>query len=756
MEAELQQEADGFARALAGAQGALAGAAPRGEGATQAALRVEDVVQQPLPGYTQPVSFAFSSDGKLLTCLWSPEGTLTRQLYGFDPATRRLSPLLSGAVSEARMSLEEKLRRERTRERGLGVSRYYWSKRGNVVLVPDTSGLLVHSLGGAVECAVAAAPGAAPLLDPQLSPDGSMLAFVRDGDLFVAPAAASGAPARQLTFRNGATTTHGLAEYIAQEEMQRPEGFWWSPDGSALAFCAVDDDGVARFRIPHLSDADPYAEEVHAYPFAGAANARVRLAVVSLASGAITWLDCDCGGRGSQHVDEEYLARVAWTADGKELLVQVQDRTQQHLRVVSFDPGSGARLRTVLDEAGVPWINLSDAWRPLAGGALLWSSERSGFRHFYLYEEGGKVAAVTSGEWSVDALEAVDETNGLVYFTATLDSALERHLYVAPLRPTGQPPRKLTHAAGMHSVVLDHDCSRFVDVHDSPVSAPRVTLRSAADGSELLCIWEPEPLRAWRLGLKPPKLFTVPAADGTELHAALFTPDGAGPWPLVVSVYGGPHVQTVTRSWAMTVDMRAQLLRSRGFAVLKLDNRGSSRRGLAFEASLRVRMGTCELEDQAAGVAALVASGVADPARVGIYGWSYGGYVSALAALRMPSVFRAAVAGAPVTSWDGYDTHYTERYMGLPQSEAAAYAAASALRAEPGAPSSSPLLIIHGMLDENVHVRHTTRLVAVLTQRCAPHELLLFPDERHLPRGLEGRAYTERRVLGFLERELKG
>jgi dipeptidyl-peptidase-4 len=423
--------------------------------------------------------------------------------------------------------------------------------------------------------------------------------------------------------------------------------------------------------------------------------------------------------------------------------------------VEAFDPHTGARLRTVLTEAAEPWINLSDAWRPLAGGALLWSSERSGFRHLYLYEAGSCVA-VTSGDWAVDALEAVDEANGLVYFTATLDGALERHLYVAQLRgAVGAPPRRLTHEAGMHTVVLDHACARFVDVHDSPTSAPRVTLRSAADGAELLSIWEPAPLRAARFGLAPPKLFTVPAADGTALHAALFTPDGAGPFPLVVSVYGGPHVQTVTRSWAMTVDMRAQLLRSRGFAVLKLDNRGSSRRGLAFEATLRLRMGSHELEDQAAGVAALVASGVADAKRVGIYGWSYGGYVSALAALRMPTVFRAAVAGAPVTSWDGYDTHYTERYMGLPQSEAAAYAAASALRDEPGL-ASSPLLIIHGMLDENVHVRHTTRLVAALTKRRAPHELLLFPDERHLPRGVEGRAYTERRVLDFLERELRG
>ena len=534
MDAELHQEADGFARALAGSRGGSA--VPP---AQPAPLRVEDVVQQPLPGYTQPVSFAWSLDDQLITCLFSAEGTLTRQLYAFDPDTRVLSPLLAGEVNEASMSLEEKLRRERTRERGLGVSRYAWAKRGNKLLVPDPAGLLVLAPGGKPECVVAAAPGAVPLLDPQLAPDGALLAFVRDGDLFVASDVAGAAP-RQLTFRNGADITHGLAEYIAQEEMQRAEGYWWSPDATRIAFCAVDDTGVARFRIPHLSDADPHAEELHAYPFAGAANARVRLGVVHLADGAITWLDCDCGGRGSPHADEEYLARVAWSADGGQVIAQLQDRTQQKLRVVAFDPRTGARLRTVLTETGEPWINLSDAWRPLAGGALLWSSERSGFRHLYLHEAGGDVTAVTSGAWSVDALEAVDETNGLVYFTATLDSVLERHLYVAPLRGGAvAPPRRLTLEAGMHTVSLDHACARFVDVHDSPESAPRVTLRSAADGAELLCIWEPAPLRATRLGLAPPRLFTVAAADGTTLHAAVFTPDGAGPSPLVVSCTAG-------------------------------------------------------------------------------------------------------------------------------------------------------------------------------------------------------------------------
>jgi dipeptidyl-peptidase-4 len=682
MAGELSEEVGGFARALLVAAGDASRAAqpPADTRQQQLVISVEDVVQQPLPGCSAPVAWAFSPDDKVASCLWSADGTLSRQLFAFDPATRACTNLLSppgGGVNEGSLSHEEKLRRERARERGLGVTAYAWSKRArNRLLVNDPrAGILIQDgVGAPTVCAVRSAPGAPPMLDAQLSPDGGAVAFVRDGDVHVALACAD-ASTRQLTFRGDspASVTHGLADYIAQEEMQRAHGYWWSPDGGAIAFCRVDDAPCTRYRIPHWT-ADPGAEEVHAFPFAGTANARVQLGVVRVpdadaaAPPAVVWCDLDCGGcSAAARPDEEYLARVAWSADSSELWAQLQDRSQRTLSVVAFDATKGARTRVLLTESGHPWVNLSDAWRPLADGCLLWSSERSGYRHLYLVDcrdRGGTgkpaaVTAITAGEWAVDALEGVDEASGVVFFTATAESALERHLYAAPLRcgagPAPPPPLKLTHAPGMHSVTLDHAFARFIDVHDAPDSPPRVTLCALADGLELLRVWEPAPPppRVARLGLTPPELFAVTAADGTPLHAALFKPAGAGPWPLVVSVYGGPHVQTVTRSWAMTVDMRAQLLRSRGFAVLKLDSRGSSRRGLAFESTLHLRMGSTELADQAAGVAALVADGVADAARVGVYGWSYGGYLAALAALRMPATFRAAVAGAPVTSWDG-------------------------------------------------------------------------------------------------------
>ena len=220
----------------------------------------------------------------------------------------------------------------------------------------------------------------------------------------------------------------------------------------------------------------------------------------------------------------------------------------------------------------------------------------------------------------------------------------------------------------------------------------------------------------------------------------------------MVSVYGGPHAQRVTDDWSLTIDLRAQYLRRRGFLVFKLDNRGSARRGLVFEGAIRHDMGNLELQDQADGVAWLAEQGLTDPERVGIYGWSYGGYLAAMSLCRQPDVFRAAVAGAPVTHWDGYDTHYTERYMGTPRSNPDGYESSSVMHHV--ARMRGELLLVHGLIDENVHFRHTARLIDALVRARKDYRLLLFPGERHMPRRLEDRVYMEERIAAFLERSL--
>jgi len=264
----------------------------------------------------------------------------------------------------------------------------------------------------------------------------------------------------------------------------------------------------------------------------------------------------------------------------------------------------------------------------------------------------------------------------------------------------------------------------------------------------------PDP-RVAELGLEPPELVSLTTRDGGTLHGAVYRPParfGPSPHPTIVSVYGGPHAQTVSNSWRMSAAMRAQYLRRQGFVIFALDNRGSARRGLAFEGAIKNQLGDVEVRDQVDGVRWLVERGLADPARVGIYGWSYGGYLAAMCLARAPETFKAAVVGAPVTHWDGYDTHYSERYLGTPRSNPSGYATSNVT----GYVSNlrGKLLLIHGLIDENVHFRHTARLINGLIAARKPYELLLFPDERHLPRRPADRIYLEERVRDFFVENL--
>ncbi len=707
----------------------------------------------PAPGMAVPASIAFSPDDRLVTFLWSAGGDLHRQLYAVETSTGQRRVLVvppGGGVSEDKLPREEKLRRERQRELGLGVSRYCWARDADRLVVPLPDGVHVQDgASGGLRKVLDAAAGA--VLDPQLSPDGTMVAFVADGELHVVPAA-GGRPRRVTTGARGTGRTHGLAEFVAQEEMGRPSGYWWSRDGTCLAFCQVDETHIPVYRIVHhgADVVDEGAYEDHHYPFAGKANARVRLGVVPAGGGDQRWMELG-------QDEDVYLARVDWMPDGA-LVTQVQDRRQTTLELVRFDPSSGSRQR-LLREVGEPWINLHDVFRPLerrAGGlegGFVWASERSGFRHLYLCDATGSlVRPLTSGPWMVDSLDGVDEDGGLVYFSSTRDGPTERHLYAVGMG--GGEPRRITTGPGVHRVVVDHACHRFVDVHSAAGHPPTVTLRAIDDGRLLHVLHDQPDTRVQRLGLAPPELVTFQARDGETLHAAVYRPaegTAAPPFATVVSVYGGPHVQRVTDAWSVTADMRAQYLRSLGLLVLVVDNRGSAGRGLAFEAAVHRRLGSVEVDDQVDGVRWLVASGLADRRRVGIYGWSYGGYLAAMCLARAPDVFTAAVAGAPVTHWDGYDTHYTERYMGTPASNPEGYERSSVMHHV--ATMSGNLLLVHGLLDENVHFRHTARLVNALIRAGKPHRLLLFPDERHVPRRPEDRAYMEEAIRDFfLER----
>jgi len=569
-------------------------------------------------------------------------------------------------------------------------------------------------------------------------------------------------PPRELSAgARGTGVTHGLADFLAQEELDRYEGFWISPDAKQVAFERVDESHIPQFRIMH-SGSDSVgegAEEDHRYPFAGKENPKVQLCVVSTsatAAGADEVPQPTVFDLTGVFGDDFYLARVNWLPDGS-LAAQLLNREQTELAVLRLDPASG-EVRTLFTEKTDVWINVHDMFKPLAkSGGLIWASERSGYRHLYVYEPEVGMRPLTSGEWQVEELKGVNEEAGVLYYTGTgKDNWLERHLFRVALDGKS-PPVQITQRAGMHSIVMDDNCKTFVDTVIAVDQPAMSTLCSTEDGRELHTIFQNTDPKIDELGMKPPEFVTFPSSDGkVTLQAALYKPDpniyGPGPYPTVVSCYGGPHVMFVSNSWMMTMDLRAQAMRSRGCLVLKVDNRGSFRRGLHFEGAVKNDMGNLEVEDQATAVRWCAEQGMADAQRVAIYGWSYGGYLSAMCLAKAGDVFKCAVAGAPVTSWDGYDTCYTERYMGTPASNPEGYRTSSVMENLDG--MRGDLLLVHGLIDENVHFRHVARLINSLIAAQKPYQLLLFPNERHSPRSQKDRAFMEERIWAFIKASL--
>ena len=694
-----------------------------------------------------PNSFSFSADGTRVQYLFGTAANPIQQLYALDAATgaaRVLVAPLGDGTQEADLSPEEELRRQRERMLAVGITHYAINDATGCILIPLRGDIFVQDgpdapLRKLVDCA-----GQAPAQDATFAPDGQHIAYVQDAEIFVV-SVAQGTP-RQVTHGAHASgVTHGLAEYAAQEELDRTEGFWWSPDGQSIAFTEVDEQHIPTYRIMHQGkdETGAGAQEEHRYPFAGAANAVVRLGVVPVAGGEPRWQ--------ALPAEEHYLARVFWWPDGA-LGAEILNRAQTTLDLVRFDRQTGQRM-TVLHEASEHWVTMRTRHRwALRDGGFIWASERDGFNHLYLYApDGTLIRQLTTGAWAVDTISGVDEARQLVYFIGNHAHPTEAHLYAVPF--TGGEPRRITMATGMHNAMLDPQCQHFIDLHSALAQPPHVALRRLSDGAMVADIFTPDDPRLAEYALPPPEIISMPTRDGVPLYGAIYRPSvaqfGPGPYPTIIDVYGGPGPQQVTNSWSLTAALRAQYLRALGYLVFKLDNRGSARRGLAFESAIKQRMGTVEVDDQVDGVRWLVAQGLADAKRVGVIGWSYGGYMALMCLAKAPETFRVAVAGAPVTAWDGYDTAYTERYMATPQTNPAGYAQGNVLNFVDSI--QGKLLLIHGMLDENVHFRHTARLINALTRARKPYDLLIFPDERHMPRRQADRVYLQERTIHYFQ-----
>jgi len=693
-----------------------------------------------------------SPDGKRVTFLRGKDSNKNRlDLWAYDIATGQTAKLVDAddiLPGDEVLSDEEKARRERQRIAALsGIVDYQWAPDSRSLLFPLGGELYLYDLSKTGKSGVRKlTSGEGFATDPKLSPRGGFVSFVRNRNLWAIDLATG--KSVQLTRDGSDVIGNGVAEFVADEEMNRHTGYWWAPDDSAIAFARIDETPVpVQKRYEVYPDRTEVVEQ--RYPAAGDHNVLVKLGVIApKADAAPKWVDL-----GKEQ--DIYLARVDWR-DPQRLTFQRQTRDQHKLELIEADLASG-RQRVLQTETSNTWVPLHDDLRFLKDGRILWNSERSGYEHLYvLSEDGSKATALTSGDWPVDGVLAVDDAAGYVYFAAGKDSPLDAQVYRVPL--AGGAIERLSKSDGTHAASFAANASVYVDNWSNPTTPPQLEL-FRNDGSRIAALLKNDladpqhPYAKYAAAHRPIEFGTMKAADGaTTLHYSLIKPAGFDAnkrYPVVVMVYGGPASQTVKRAWAPDFN---QYLAQNGFVVFSLDNRGTPRRGAAFGGALYGKQGTVEVADQLKGVEWLKSQPWIDASRIGVYGWSNGGYMTLMLLAKASNQYACGAAGAPVTDWALYDTHYTERYMGLPKANVAGYQQARVLEHIGGL--TSKLLLIHGMADDNVLFTNSTSLMSALQKRGQPFELMTYPGAKH---GLKGADNLHRLRLteNFFDRCLK-
>jgi dipeptidyl-peptidase 4 len=658
------------------------------------------------------------------------------ELWVIDPVSGARSILLSSDILENILPAPAEKQSQAT---GLGrhaPAQYQWAPSGDALLFEGPHSLSWYNLK--TQQSRVLVNGEDDLADAKISPDGRYVSFVKDHNIWLVSTA--DAKQRALTLGGTEEFRKGELDWVYPEELDISTAYWWAPDSSNIAFLEMDERKVTQFSLLNFESFTGEAE-LQRYPVPGGSNPLVRVFTVPVAGGEPRLLDT-----GSN--PDVYIPRVNWLPDSKHVAIQRLNREQTILDLLLADSSTG-KSTTLLTEKDAYWINVSDdLYFFKDGNRFLWSSERSGYRHLYLYDLAGKqLAQLTKGDWEVSHLSTVDEAKGLVYFSAAEKSPLERHLYSVTLDGSGFS--RLTKQPGTHSANFAPDSSLYLDTFSDANTPPRQDLFHA-DGSKLFAFNENKVAELSQYHLSPVEFFTVKSHDGVLLNCSMIKPPNFDPtrrYPVLVYTYGGPHAQVVLNQWTGNTELWHQMMAQKGYIVFSLDNRGSAGRGHLFEEPIHFRLGAQELSDQRDGVAWLRLQSFVDPDRVGIWGWSYGGHMTLHAIFEAPEIFKAAFAGGPVTDWHFYDTIYTERYIGLlplheeDYQESSPISSANRLRRK--------LLIAHGTGDDNVHYSNTLSLIDELIKDGKYVEVMAFPGRGHGVNDMAARRILMQRVTQF-------
>jgi len=720
------------------------------------------VPQQPLLAQKKPVTLEALEEASRVApqgsgnpVAWNADGTKFlyrqgRRLMVYDPSAKSSKELLDTTALDAAamkpasqetqpFDWENRRVRETPVQWSSAANQILYSTGGDVFVIDATNGKWTQLTK-------------TPLRerDPKLSPDGKSIAFRRDWDLYTLDIASK--RETRLTTGGSDTLRNGGLDWVYPEELDLGTAYWWSPDSKSIAYLQSD---LSREQIyPHEDLRGPRAiYEPQHYPQAGGNNPDVRVGVVAATGGKTRWLDVAGSAVGSavSSRDELLIARVAWTPDSQNLYIVRPNRVQNRIELISVAVVSGKASR-ILEESDRYWVNLPDDPVFINGGKqFLTLSERDGFRHLYLYSnDGTQVRQLTKGPWEVTGIAGVDEAVGRVYFTSSETSPLERQLYSIQL--TGADKHQLSAGSGTHSIAMGPGARFYLDTFSNVSSPPSTTLYSG-EGRELGVYREADRRAFDQYQILPTELLNFKGPDGTLFYSRLIRPagfDAAKKYPAIVLVYGGPGAQGVRDTWS-GADLD-QVFAHAGFVVWQMDNRGSTGRGHAFETPIFRKLGPVELADQVVGVEHLISLGFVDRTRIGVRGWSYGGFMTLNAMLNAPDVFKAGITGAPVTDWRNYDTIYTERYMSLPKDNADGYANTALPPLAKNLKGS--LMIAHNVEDDNVLFQNTVQMIDALQRAGKRFEMQVYTQKTHAVTGAEAQQLNAT-MLDFFERNLR-
>ncbi|MFB3815607.1 MAG: alpha/beta fold hydrolase [Terriglobales bacterium] len=700
------------------------------------------------------------------TIKWSPDGTKVSfvqrddsgergALYYLDVATGQRAVLVAQEKLQTLVPPVSKITDERERERiqRYSVAGYQWAPDSKHLLFDSRGQLWLYSLATGTAVQLTASGG--PNSDAKFSPDGKRLAYIRNHDLWVRAVDEAGEK-RLTTAQDG--ILNGEVDWVYAEELYVRSNYFWSPDGKQIAFLQMNEKQVPTYPITDWIPTHPLVDP-EKYPKAGDPNPSVRVGVINAGGGDVKWIKV------GEPADREYIPRFGWLKPGV-LWIETLNRAQTKLELWFAEVGSG-RTRKVLSEsdpdAYVP-VERGENFIPLkSGDRFLWPSWRSGFTHLYLYSfdkenplgsEARLERQLTQGNFEV-AAEGVDEHSGVVYFTANADDPRQQQLYAVPL--AGGQMRRVSREAGYHRVTFAPAATYYVDNYSAALTPPQMSLCKTVAQGTAECgapFWAARSVAEYEL-IAPKPLQLKAADNNTTLYGTLLMPPAIAPGkkvPLITNPYGGPGAQSVTDSWGGANFLFDQILARRGFAVLRVDNRGMAGRGRQFAMAAMRKFGSVELADQLAVIdQVLSANPQLDGNRIGWWGWSYGGYMT-LYAMTHSDRIKAGVSVAPVTDWTLYDSIYTERYMGLPKDNPEGYKNSSPLHV--AANLKGRLLQVHGTSDDNVHLQNTINMANAFIESGVQFDLQLYPRKTHGIAGAKARTHLFHRIQDHFENYL--